>query len=94
MRSESQYQSEFAKKYVAVGREEGVAEGKARALLDVLAARGITVDGRSEKRIVGCTATRQLDAWIKRAVSVDRVRDLFVDHAAARRPVAKKRKAG
>jgi hypothetical protein len=37
------YQSDFAKRYVAQGRDEGRAEGKALAVLAVLAARGVKV---------------------------------------------------
>jgi hypothetical protein len=47
-----EYQSDFAKKYVALGRDQGRAEGEAHALLTVLCARGTTVPDGARERII------------------------------------------
>jgi predicted transposase YdaD len=66
-----QYQSEFAQKYVAQGREEGREEGRQEgrqegemaALFEVLDARGLVVDEEARRRILACTETAQLKLW-------------------------------
>lgn len=59
------------------GRQEGRAEGEATAVLEVLAARGITVPAEARDRITTCTDLRQLKTWIRRAVTATSVDDLF-----------------
>ncbi|GGK72683.1 hypothetical protein Sme01_07830 [Sphaerisporangium melleum] len=68
-----EYQSGFARKYVA----EGKAEGRAEALLLMLDARGIAVSEEARGRILGCAESARLDEWIQRAVTVESVDDLF-----------------
>jgi hypothetical protein len=71
-----EYQSEFAKKYVAQGRSEGRsegltegrAEGEARALLTALRARGIAVPEATRERILAQKDPDQLDRWLEKAV--------------------------
>ncbi len=72
-----QYQSDFARKYVAQGRAEGRAEGRAQAVLTVLRARSIEVGSEAEQRILACTDIAELDAWIGRVATVQSVEDLF-----------------
>jgi len=76
-----EFQSEFARKYVAVGRAEGEAkgraEGEARAILAVLEARALTVSAEQRDRITACTDLGILEGWIRRAVTVASVEDLF-----------------
>ncbi|MGA2451074.1 MAG: hypothetical protein ABTD50_20635, partial [Polyangiaceae bacterium] len=60
-----EYQSDFAKRYFGQGR----AEGEARAILTVLAARGIDVPDRARARILDCADLAQLDAWLARAAT-------------------------
>lgn len=86
-----EYQSDFARRYfsqgraegkaegVAEGRAEGAVEGQARAVLAVLDARGIDVPTDARTRIVECSNLDQLDSWVRRAVTVDSVRDLFAE---------------
>ena len=69
MLSGYEYQSDFAKKYVA--------EGKAESVLDVLRARGLAVDAETEKRVLACSDRKQLQRWLKRALVVDQAADLF-----------------
>jgi Pyruvate/2-oxoacid:ferredoxin oxidoreductase gamma subunit len=68
-----EYQSDFARRYVAEGKAEGLAE----AILDVLAARGFEVPSDMRARIEVCTDVAQLGTWIKQAVTCGSVRDLF-----------------
>ena len=52
-------------------------EGEAKALLVLLEARGLRVSAEVRARIVGCEDGAQLDAWIRKAVSVGSVDELF-----------------
>jgi len=56
---------------------EGEARGEARAVLAVLDARGIEVPDPEREDITGCTDLDQLDTWIRRAVTANKVQDLF-----------------
>jgi hypothetical protein len=60
-----EYQSDFARRYVA----QGEAAGRAHALLAVLAARGLEVPENVRARIVGCPDLARLDRWLARAVT-------------------------
>jgi post-segregation antitoxin (ccd killing protein) len=69
-----QYQSDFAKKYVAQGRAEGRAEvlaeaqaKVARAVLMVLRARGIAVSDAARERILAEKDPERLERWLERA---------------------------
>jgi hypothetical protein len=53
------------------------ARGEATALLEVLSARGIDVPEEARTRITGCMDLEQLRRWIRSAVTVERVEDLF-----------------
>jgi hypothetical protein len=72
-----QYQSDFARKYVAEGRAEGKAEGKAEAIFILLKTRGITVSEEIRGRILACAEVSQLDEWIQRTATADSTDDLF-----------------
>jgi hypothetical protein len=67
-----EYQSDFAKKYVAQGRAEGRAEGRteeaARALLTVLRARGLAVPDAARERILAQKDPERLERWLEKAV--------------------------
>jgi hypothetical protein len=62
---------------LAKGMAEGKAEGEARAVLTFLDARGIEVPDSVREDIAGCTDLDQLDTWIRRAATADKVQDLF-----------------
>ncbi len=72
-----EYQSDFARRYVAQGRNEGRLEGRnegrnegqAHALLRVLEARRIEVPLPVRERILTCADTALLDLWLTRAVT-------------------------
>jgi hypothetical protein len=72
-----EYQSEFARKYVAQGLEKGRQEGEMDALLEVLDARGLKVDAEARQRILACKDLAQLKAWLRKAVTVSSVQELF-----------------
>ncbi|MFE3956950.1 hypothetical protein ACFXPS_22560 [Nocardia sp. NPDC059091] len=76
-----QWESEFARRHQAIGHAEGVAEGRAEgeasAILTVLAARGIEVDGAARERILACADLERLSDWLTRAVTVAAVAELF-----------------
>jgi hypothetical protein len=55
----------------------GEARGEARALLALLAARGLDVPDDARARITGCTDADQLERWIFQAVTVETVHELF-----------------
>jgi hypothetical protein len=67
-----EYQSEFAKKYVALGRDEGRSEGRAdeaaRNLLTVLRVRGIAVPDAARDSILAERDPARLERWHERAI--------------------------
>jgi predicted transposase YdaD len=87
------FQSDFARKYLARGRQEGREEGReeglakgreegevagqARALLAVLESRGLRISKMARTRILACTDIAQFDAWVRKAASVASVDELF-----------------
>ncbi|MDQ3790266.1 MAG: hypothetical protein M3422_23865 [Actinomycetota bacterium] len=68
-----EYKSDFARRYYGQGR----AEGEARAVLGVLEVRGITMPDGARERIMRCTDLDQLEIWVRRAVTVSTVDELF-----------------
>ncbi len=58
-----EYQSDFAKKYVAQGRTEEAA----RNLLMVLRARGISVPDAARERILAQKDPERLERWLEKA---------------------------
>lgn len=79
-----EYQSDFARKYVAQGRHEEVIA----ALFEVLDARGLKVDAEARQRILSCKEHEQLRAWVRKAVTVESVQELF-EPARASPPAAR-----
>lgn len=59
------------------GRQEGLQEGRALAVLDLLRIRGIEIDAASEARILACRDSKQLRAWLARATAIAGVDELF-----------------
>ena len=72
-----EYKSDFARKYVAEGKEEGKAEEAGKAVLLVLEARGIAVPEEVRARISGCDDVSLLETWVRRAATVDSIDELF-----------------
>lgn len=72
-RPHREFQSDFARKYTAVGR----AEGEAAALFAVLDARGFAVTDDQRARILACLDVVELERWVRRAVTATSMDDLF-----------------
>ena len=74
--------SPFAKEHFGrgkrEGKKEGRREGRGEAILDVLETRGLDVSQAERDRITGCDDLRQLRKWLRRAVTAEKVSDLFV----------------
>jgi hypothetical protein len=70
-----EYQSDFARKYVAQGRTEGRTEGRiegrteeaARALLTVLRVRGLAVPDAVREHILAQKDPERLERWLEKA---------------------------
>jgi hypothetical protein len=62
-----EYQSDFAKKYVAQGRAEGRTQEAARNLLTVLRVRGIAVPDAVRERILAQRDPERLERWLEKA---------------------------
>jgi hypothetical protein len=60
-------------------RAEGEAKGEAKAILRVLARRGIEVPEEARDRISRCTDGKTLDAWLDRSLTATAVDELFAE---------------
>ncbi|MEO1483955.1 MAG: hypothetical protein AAFU77_17730 [Myxococcota bacterium] len=84
-----EYQSDFAKQYVQLGREEGREEGRkegdeqgraeahAEAILEVLRVRGLDISENTQSRIRNCGHLEQLERWLNRAMSASSTDEVF-----------------
>jgi hypothetical protein len=89
-----EYQSEFARTYVAQGK----VEAKAQDVIAVLDARELEVPPDVRERILGSADLAELDRWIRRAAVVSEASQLFEPETPraraarqARRPTTKRR---
>ncbi|KYG01793.1 hypothetical protein BE21_55875 [Sorangium cellulosum] len=82
MKSGYQYQSEFARSYVAQGRQEGSIEAKAQAVLAVLETRGLEIPAEVRERVLASTDLAELDRWIRRAAVVGDARELLATNGS------------
>jgi len=84
-----QFQSDFARKYIALGKAEGEAEGEARGeargkvvgeaqlLLKQLRFKGFTVSPELVARVESCQDLAVLDLWAERVLSASTLDDVF-----------------
>jgi hypothetical protein len=76
-----EFQSAYARRLLAEGKAEGRAEGRvegeARLVLAVLDARNIHVPDDARARITECSDPDQLEAWGRRAATIDGIDQLF-----------------
>jgi hypothetical protein len=72
-----EYQSDFARKYVAQGRAEGRTEEAANALLMVLEARGVAVLDTERERILAQKDPERLERWLKKAAVASSVAEVL-----------------
>ena len=59
------------------GKAEGEARGEAQAVLAVLEARGLVPTEQQRQRILDCTDLKQLNSWVRNAVTLVDVEELF-----------------
>jgi hypothetical protein len=83
MRTEKhEFISDFARKYVSIGLEQGLERGRdrgaAEALLAVLEARALAWSAADEARIAEADAAT-LATWIRRAATADAIDEVFAD---------------
>jgi hypothetical protein len=74
-----EYQSDFAKKYVAQGEAQGEAKGEARALLAALRVRGIPVPDVARERILAEKDPERLERWVERAIVAQSLAEVIDD---------------
>ena len=72
-----EWQSDFARKYVGIGREEGRSIEAAENVITFLQARGLTITPEVRTRIESCTDLKTLRRWVLAAAKVDRAEELF-----------------
>lgn len=77
VRTDYEYQSDFARKYVEEGREKGLAEGTRHSILMTLEVRGITLPDDAQARIEACSDLAELERWARRAITVESAAELF-----------------
>lgn len=68
---------EFERRGALKGKLEGKLEGEARALLRVIEKRGIAVDEATRERVLSCTDSATLDAWLDRAATATTAAEVF-----------------
>lgn len=79
------FRSKFAQLYVRHGwvlaweggRAEGSIQTEGKAILQVLAARGISVSRRDRLRIAACNSRAWLATWLKRAATAETADQVF-----------------
>src|SRR5688572_28413871 len=83
------FKSDFAKKYIAQGKAEGLSEGKAKGKLDgealgkaesiiaLLEERQVAIKKEEKDKIIACQDLAQLDAWFKKAITAKKSSELF-----------------
>ncbi|WP_437646132.1 hypothetical protein [Sorangium sp. So ce362] len=86
MKSGYEFQSEFARSYVAKGvekgRQEGSVETKAHDVLAVLEARGLEVPAEVRERVPASTDLAELDGLLRRAAVVSNASELLATTAS------------
>ncbi|MGK3985836.1 hypothetical protein WME99_22505 [Sorangium sp. So ce136] len=78
MKSGYEYQSDFARSYVAKGR----IEAKAQDVLAFLEARGLEIPADVRERVLASTDLAELDRWIRRAAVVCDARELLATNGS------------
>ncbi|WP_437630319.1 hypothetical protein [Sorangium sp. So ce854] len=78
MKSGYQYQSEFARSYVAKGQ----IEAKAHDVLAVLEARGLEIPVEVRECVLASTDLAELDRWLRRAVVASSAREVLATNGS------------
>jgi hypothetical protein len=74
-----EYQSDFAKKYVAQGEAQGRTEEATRNLLTVLRVRGLAVSDAARERILAQKDPSLLERWLEKAVVAESIGEVIDD---------------
>jgi hypothetical protein len=80
---EIQQAREYGTAQRAEGKAEGEVEGKAKAILMVLEARGIPIDSEIRARIAACSDSALLDRWIARAATAASAQEVVAPVSAS-----------
>jgi hypothetical protein len=59
------------------GQAQGRVEGEAKALVVLLEARAVRITDEARARILACSDPLQLDVWIRKALSIQSIDELF-----------------
>jgi hypothetical protein len=59
------------------GWDEGLAKGRAEAVLQLLSVRGVPVDSMARQRILSCTDLGTLERWLERAATAAQLADVL-----------------
>jgi hypothetical protein len=62
---------------LSLARKEGITEGQARAILALLAARGVSVTNEARGHIEACKDAATLDRWIVRAAAATSIEEVI-----------------
>jgi hypothetical protein len=79
MMTTSEYEKTLAERIHDQGMAEGEAKGEAKALLRLLAARGLAPSEAQRNQATSCTDAAQLDLWFDRAVTAGTAAEVFAD---------------
>jgi hypothetical protein len=71
--------SEYEKTFVERIHDQGIAEGKAEAVLKLLDARHLAPSQEQRQRVTSCTDSAQLDLWFDRAITAGTAAEVFAD---------------
>ena len=71
--------SKYEKTFIERIHDEGIAEGKAEAVLRLLAARGLAPSPEQRQRVTASTDPAQLDLWFDRAITASTAAEVFAD---------------
>ena len=86
-----EFKSDFAKRYIAIGREEGREKGReegreegrgweaSSAVLRVLSARGLSVSPSQRERVLACRDLPTLERWLVAAATVSDASEFLAD---------------
>jgi hypothetical protein len=69
--------SEYEKTFIERIHDQGIAEGKAEAVLRLLSARGLAPSPEQRQLVTSSTDPAQLDLWFDRAITADTAEDVF-----------------
>jgi hypothetical protein len=71
--------SEYEKTFVERIHDQGIAEGKAEAVLKLLDARHLAPTNEQRQQVTSCTDAVQLDLWFDRAITAGTAAEVFAD---------------